>query len=73
MEGWQNAVVPDVMHMMDYADENGYRQKSASFIDATIVQDTLNTGRILLLADAWTWNGGLYQHCLRLYGSPSWN
>lgn len=62
MEGWQNAVVPDVMHMMDYADENGYRQKSASFIDATIVQDTLNTGRILLLADAWTWNGGLYQH-----------
>lgn len=62
MEGWQNAVVPDAMHMKDYADENGYRQKSASFIDATIVQDTLNTGRILLLADAWTWNGGLYQH-----------
>lgn len=62
MEGWQNATVPDVMHMLDYADENGYRQKSASFIDATIVQDTLNTGRILLLADAWTWNGGLYQH-----------
>ena len=27
-----------------------------------IVQDTLGGGRILLLADAWAWNGGLFQH-----------
>ncbi len=62
MEGWQDAFVPDAMHMLDYADENGYRQRSASFIDAVIVQDTLGGGRILLLADAWAWNGGLFQH-----------
>ncbi len=23
MEGWQDAFVPDAMHMLDYADENG--------------------------------------------------
>ena len=27
-----------------------------------IVQILLGGGRILLLADAWAWNGGLFQH-----------
>lgn len=62
MEGWLNAVIPDAMHMLDYADEDGYKQKSASFIDAVILQDSLGSGRILLLADAWAWNGGLFEH-----------
>jgi sialidase-1 len=61
-DGWQDAFVPDPMHMKDYVDEEGYRQQSASFIDAVIVQDTLGDGRIFLLADAWAWNGGLFKH-----------
>lgn len=61
-EGWQGAFVPDSMHMIDYADENGYRQKSSSFIDGVILQDTMNSGRTLLLVDAFAWNGGLFQH-----------
>ena len=62
MEGWLEPSVPAAMHMQDYADENGYKQGSASFIDAVILQDTLNTGRVFLLADAWAWNGGLFEH-----------
>lgn len=62
MEGWEDAFVPEVMHFTDYTDEDGYRQKSASLIDGVIVQDTLGSGRLLVLADAWAWNGGLFQH-----------
>lgn len=58
MEGWLDATVPDGLHMVDYADEYGYKQKSASFIDGMIVEDTVYTDRILLLIDAWAWNGG---------------
>ncbi len=61
-EGWRDGFVPDALHMTDYSDENGYRQKSASFIDGVILQDTMHTGRTLLLVDAFAWNGGLFQH-----------
>lgn len=60
-DGWYDAFVPNVLHMKDYADEYGYKQKSASFIDGTIVEDTKND-RLILLMDAWTWNGGIFQH-----------
>lgn len=61
MEGWLDASVPDVLHMRDYADEYGYKQKSASFIDGVIVEDTVHTDRVLLLIDAFAWNGGGFQ------------
>lgn len=61
MDGWQNAVVPEALHMRDYADEYGYKQKSASFIDGVIMEDTVYTNRILLLIDAFAWNGGGFQ------------
>ena len=47
--------------MRDYADEYGYKQKSASFIDGVIVEDTDHTDRVLLLIDAFAWNGGGFQ------------
>lgn len=62
MEGWENAFIPEALHMKDYADESGYKQKSASFIDGTIVQNTLGSGRIILMIDAFAWNGGVFQH-----------
>lgn len=62
MEGWLDASVPDALHMRDYADEYGYKQKSASFIDGVIVEDTVYTDRILLLIDAFAWNGGGFQY-----------
>ena len=61
MEGWQDAVVPDALHMKDYADEYGYKQDSASFIDGVILEDTVYTHRVLLLIDAFAWNGGGFQ------------
>lgn len=62
MEGWEDAVIPNALHMKDYADESGYKQKSASFIDGTIVQDTLGSGRVILMIDAFAWNGGVFQY-----------
>lgn len=62
MSSWDNAFIPNALHMKDYADEPGYKQKSASFIDGTIVQDTLGTGRIILMIDAFAWNGGVFQY-----------
>lgn len=61
MDGWYDAVVPDALHMKDYADEYGYKQKSASFIDGVILEDTVYTDRVLLLIDAFPWNGGGFQ------------
>lgn len=59
--GWQEAVLPEVMHMHDYADEKGHNPQSASFIDGVIVQDEIKTGRIFVLADLFAWNGGLFE------------
>lgn len=61
LEGWGDAFVPDALHMRDYADEYGYKQMSASFIDGVIVEDSVYTSRIILLIDAWAWNGGGFQ------------
>ena len=61
MEGWLDGSVPDALHMRDYADEYGYKQKSASFIDGMIVEDSVYTNRVLLLIDAFAWNGGGFQ------------
>lgn len=60
-DGWEDAITPDCLHMSDYADEYGYKQGSASFIDGVIVEDTEYTDRILLLIDAFAWNGGGFQ------------
>ena len=61
-EGWSDAVVPYALHMQDYADETGYKQFSSSVIDGVIVQDQKSpTNRILLVIDAFAWNGGVFQ------------
>lgn len=62
MEGWLDAVTPNALHMKDYADEVGYKQKSASFIDGVIMEDSVYTNRIILLIDAFAWNGGGFQY-----------
>lgn len=59
--GWSTPVVPSALHMRDYADESGYKQSSASVIDGAIVQDTKNTGKIVLLIDMFAWNGGVFE------------
>lgn len=62
-EGWSDAQVPYALHMQDYADETGYKQFSSSVIDGVIVQDQKSdTNRILLLIDAFAWNGGVFQY-----------
>ena len=48
--------------MQDYTDAVGYRQQSASFIDGVIVEDGELSNRILLVIDAWPWNGGLFSY-----------
>lgn len=60
LEGWEEASVPYSLHMQDYADDIGYRQQSASFIDGMIVEDSVYTDRVLMIIDAWAWNGGLF-------------
>ena len=62
MEGWDDAFIPEALHMKDYADEIGYKQKSASFIDGAIVQDTMGTGRVIMMIDAFAWNGGVFSY-----------
>lgn len=57
---WSEAFIPPALHMQDYADEVGYKQQSASFIDAVIFEDRIHTGRLIIHLDAWTWNGGLF-------------
>ncbi|MCI9888626.1 exo-alpha-sialidase [Micrococcales bacterium 31B] len=59
--GWKQPEVPDVLHLRDYADEFHYQQQSASLIDGLILQDTLDTQRIHLVIDLWTWNGGIFE------------
>lgn len=61
-EGWNDASIPDALHMKDYSDSAGYRQQSASFIDGVIVEDTEISNRIILVIDAWAWNGGLFSY-----------
>ncbi|MCI8405913.1 MAG: exo-alpha-sialidase [Oscillospiraceae bacterium] len=61
---WEAPFLPPALHLRDYADEPGYRQKSASFIDGMILQDTQGVGtpgRLHLMIDGWAWNGGLFQ------------
>lgn len=63
-KGWEPTFLPPILHLLDYTDEPGYRQKSSSFIDGMILQDTVGAGvqgRIHLMIDGWTWNGGLFQ------------
>lgn len=61
-EGWSDAIIPYALHMQDYADETGYKQFSSSVIDGVIVQDQKSpTNRILLVIDAFAWNGGVFQ------------
>ena len=61
-EGWSDAQIPSALHMQDYTDAVGYRQQSASFIDGVIVEDGELSNRILLVIDAWPWNGGLFSY-----------
>lgn len=62
-ENWNNATVPYALHMQDYADEQGYKQYSASVIDGVIVQDTTSeTNRVLIVIDLFPWNGGVFQY-----------
>lgn len=62
MEGWSNAVVPTVLHMMDYTDSVGYRQQSASYIDGVIFEDEKYTDRVYIVIDAFPWNGGVFSY-----------
>lgn len=61
-EGWSDAQIPSALHMQDYTDAVGYQQQSASFIDGVIVEDGELSNRILLVIDAWPWNGGLFSY-----------
>lgn len=61
MSGWGDASIPYSLHMQDYTDTSGYRQQSASFIDGVIVEDSTND-RIIMVIDAWAWNGGLFSY-----------
>lgn len=64
-DGWEEAFIPEALHFKDYTDELLHQDNSASYIDGMIVQDTLGIGvknRILLVIDAWAWNGGLIEH-----------
>lgn len=59
---WQDPIIPKALHMRDFADEPGYKQKSASFIDAVIFEDRLASKRLFMHVDAWVWNGGLFSY-----------
>lgn len=62
MEGWETAFVPDDLHMKDYADSEGYRQQSASYIDGVIFEDEVYTDRVYIIIDAFPWNGGVFSY-----------
>lgn len=47
--------------MRDFVDNSGYAQESASVIDGVITQDRAS-GKIILLIDAFPWNGGVFEH-----------
>lgn len=62
MEGWGGGSVPEALHMRDYTDSTGYRQQSASYIDGVILEDSVHTNRVLLVIDAFAWNGGVFSY-----------
>ncbi len=51
---WTKPFIPEALHMKDYADEVGYKQKSAPFIDAVIFEDRIYRDRLLIHIDAWS-------------------